>query len=78
MFHKFDFGIFTLSFSSKNGVVCDAEIFGDFFEKKPINEFAKSFNGIKFSKNDFEKAFASVCDYISGASAKEIVDKIFE
>ncbi|MBE7081123.1 MAG: lipoate--protein ligase [Clostridiales bacterium] len=75
---KFEFGILTLTFSTKNGVVSDAEIFGDFFEKKPIKEFANTLNGIKFSKADFEKAFSNIGDYISGASAKQVVDKIFE
>ena len=75
---KFDFGIFTLTFSTKNGTVSDAMIFGDFFEKKPVIDFSKSLNGIKFTKSDFLKAFESIGDYISGASAKEIVDKIFE
>ena len=75
---KFEFGILTLTFSTKNGVVSDAEIFGDFFEKKPIKEFANTLNGIKFSKADFEKAFSNIGDYISGASTKQVVDKIFE
>jgi len=75
---KFDFGIFTFTFSTKNGIILEAEVFGDFFEKKPINEFSKSLNGIRFSKIDLLKAFDKIGEYISGANAKEIVDKIFE
>ncbi len=75
---KFDFGIFTFTFSTKNGIILEAEVFGDFFEKKPINEFFKSLNGIRFSKIDLLKAFDKIGEYISGANAKEIVDKIFE
>ena len=75
---KFTFGIFTLNFSTKNGTVSDAMVFGDFFEKKPIQDFANSLNGIKFSKTDFLTAFNGIGDFISGANASEIVDKIFE
>ena len=75
---KFDFGIFTLTFSTKNGTISDAMVFGDFFEKKPIAGFYQSLNGIRFTKADFMVAFESIGDYIAGASASEIVNKIFE
>ena len=75
---KFDFGIFTFIFDTKEGLIDNAVIQGDFFEKLSVKEFAKTLNGIKFTKSELEKAFNSVGEYISGANGKEIVDRLFE
>ncbi len=75
--HKFNFGIFSLSFDTENGLVKNMQIYGDFFEKKDVKEFATQLNGIKFIKSEFEKAFSIVGEYIVGAFSEEIIDKIF-
>ena len=74
---KFDFGIFTLRFNTQNGLISDAEIFGDFFEKKSVKDLAKELNGIKFNKTDLKKALEKVNEFIHGANANQIVDKMF-
>ena len=75
---KFDFGIFTFIFDTKEGLIANAQIQGDFFEKRPVKDFADMLNGVKFVKSELEKAFCVVGEYISGACGQEIVDKIFE
>ena len=75
---KFNFGIFTLSFNTQNGLIKDAQIFGDFFEKKSVKDLASQLNGIKFNKKEVNKVIERVGEYISGAVAKEIADKMFE
>lgn len=75
---KFDFGIFTLRFNTENGLISDAEIFGDFFEKKSVKGLAKELNGIKFNKTDVEKALEKVNEFIHGANANQIAYKMFE
>ena len=76
--HKFPFGIFTLNFDTEQGKLANAKILGDFFEKKDISQFESRLNGIRFEKTEFLLAFNDVAEYISGANANEIVDKIFE
>ena len=74
---KFPFGIIDITFSVINGKIENASIYGDFFEKKPITEFANALNGCVFKRDCVEKAFANVSEYINGANGQEIVDKIF-
>ena len=76
--HKFPFGIFTLNFDTEQGKLANVKILGDFFEKKDISQFEQGLVGISFEKFEFMRAFSCVGDYISGANASEIVDKIFE
>ena len=54
------------------------KILGDFFEKKDISTFSAKLEGIRFEKQAFISAFNEIGEYISGASASDIVDKIFE
>ena len=75
---KFDFGIFTLRFNTKDGLICDAEIFGDFFEKKSIKDFADRLNGIKFTKTQLKGALNGIEEFIHGADKNIIADKMFE
>lgn len=75
--NKFDFGILTITFDAKDGVIENAKISGDFFSKKDVNELAEKLNGVRFEKNSVLKALESVSDYIVGASAEIIVSKMF-
>ncbi len=75
---KFDFGIFTFIFDTKDGCIDNATIQGDFFEKLAVKEFADTLNGVKFTKSELEKSFANIGDYINGADGKEIVKSMFE
>ncbi len=74
---RFKFGTITITFDTVDGKIENAEIFGDFFSQKDVSILANSLNGIKFSYQDVLDALKEVDEYISGANAKEITDKIF-
>ena len=75
--YKFPFGILSFSFDTVEGKIQNADISGDFFSAGDIKEFASTLNGVKFTKKDVAAAFSKVADYIKGANACEIVDKLF-
>jgi lipoate-protein ligase A len=75
---RFDFGILTLSFDVKQGAIENANIHGDFFSKKDVNELALKLNGVKFEKASLLKALSEISTYIVGANANDIVEKMFE
>lgn len=75
---KFPFGIFTLTFDTENGIIENAEIYGDFFSLKDVNVFAQKLNGVRFVESELYNAFASVGEYIPGADGKAIVKEIFD
>lgn len=75
---KFPFGIFTLTFDTENGIIENAEIYGDFFSLKDVNVFAQKLNGVRFVENELYNAFASVGEYIPDADGKAIVKEIFD
>lgn len=74
---RFSFGMFSLSFDTENGRVHNARIHGDFFTGKDINELAEKLNGTAFEKRALTKAFDDVGDYIKGATAEEIIERMF-
>ena len=74
---KFPFGILSFSFDTVNGKIQNADISGDFFSVNDVKEFAYSLNGVNFTKKDVSAAFKNVGEYISGASAEEIVRELF-
>lgn len=74
---KFDFGVISLSFDTKNGIIENAEILGDFFSKKDVRDLANQLNGIRFNRESVLIALSNVEDFISGANANEIVKKLF-
>ena len=75
--HKFPFGIFTLNFDLENGIISNVQIFGDFFELKPVIELSENLNGVKFVKDQVLTALKDINLYISGADGEEITKKIF-
>lgn len=75
---KFNFGILTMTFDLNNGKMQNVEIFGDFFSQKPIEEVAQKLNGIEFRKEKIYNALKDISQYINGANAIEISNKIFE
>ncbi len=74
---KFSFGLLTLSFDTGGGVMENVSIHGDFFSIKPVEKFAKSLNGVRFERQALLKAFQNVNEYINGATAEEIVTRLF-
>lgn len=75
--YKFPFGILSFSFDTEDGKIQNADIYGDFFSTGDINEFASTLNGVKFTKKEVAAAFNGISNYIKGANAQEIVDKLF-
>ncbi len=75
---KYHFGLFNLTFDLVDGKVQNAYISGDFFEKKPIKEFAEKLNGIPFNFERIYKAFENIDDYIEAADGKIIAKQLFE
>lgn len=75
--HKFSFGIFTLTFDFDKGVISNAEISGDFFEKRRVCELAQTLNGKKFLKSEIKAALKDAGDFIVGADGEEIAEKMF-
>lgn len=70
------FGTLTLAFDLENGLIKNAEIFGDFFGGG-ATEFIKNLNGKRYLKDDLLLAFNGIENYIKGATASEIVSKLF-
>lgn len=75
---KFSFGVLTINFDIENGLMQNVQIYGDFFSKKPIEEFAQMLNGIKFNKKEVQKTMQNIDKYIVNANGQEITDRIFE
>jgi lipoate-protein ligase A len=75
---KFDFGIFTLTFDTDNGVMKSPEIYGDFFALKDLSPLCARLDGVKFSIEEIRKALKGVGEFIKGADENKIVDAFFE
>lgn len=74
---RFPFGTLAVNFNTENGVIKNAEITGDFFSFKPAEELAKKLDGVKFIKEEVEKALSCAKDYIVGADGYDIASAIF-
>ncbi len=74
---KLNFGTMTFTFDLINGYINNCEIFGDYFSNAPLSAISEKLNGKKFIKETFILAFNDISNYIKGAKAQEIVDKIF-
>ncbi len=75
---KFPFGIFNFTFDTVGGRVENANIHGDFFSRKDVNEFSQKLNGVKFNREDMLNAFNCIEQYIIGANALDIINEIFK
>ena len=71
------FGTMTFTFNLLNGLIENFEIFCDYFSNSPLTTISQNLNGKTFNKENFSLAFKDISSFISGASEKEIVDKIF-
>lgn len=74
---KFSFGVLTLNFDTENGVIKNAELFGDFFTLKDLTPLIARLEGVRLNKIEMEKALLYVGEYIKGANAKDIVEEMF-
>ena len=74
---KFDFGVFSFAFDTINGKMENVSINGDFFCKRDILEFARTLNGVSFTKPELEKAFSVIGEFIPNAKGEEIVSAMF-
>ncbi|MBR2870189.1 MAG: lipoate--protein ligase [Clostridia bacterium] len=76
--NRFSFGELSLTADLINGVISNAKISGDFFAVKDVDEICAFLNGKEFSKETFKKAFEKVGEYITGATASEIIAHAFD
>jgi len=74
---KFDFGVLEFRFSLENGKIVSASITGDFFSKKEIGDFVAKLIGREFKKEELEKVFARLSDYIVGADGGKVIERMF-
>ena len=74
---RFNFGTLTLTFDLADGIISNAEIFGDYFANDNPQTIINNLNGKKFIKDEVEYAINNIGLYINGANAKEIVEKLF-
>ncbi len=74
---RFDFGTLKMTFDTQNGLIQNARIYGDFFTFKDINGLNAKLNGVKYDSQSVEIALNDVGEYIRGATATEIVNKMF-
>lgn len=74
---RFNFGSLILTFDTIDGKIQNAEIFGDFFSQKDISRLANSLNGARFTYAEVLVALKDIGEYILGANASEISEKIF-
>lgn len=74
---RFDFGTITITFDLVDGIIQNAEIFGDYFSIKNPSELICNLNGKRFIKDEVLKTLNPISEYIKGASANEIVEKLF-
>ena len=75
---KFDFGVLSITFDLEKGKMQNVQIYGDFFSKKPIEQFSSTLNGVDFCYNSVLKAFENISEYIVNANANEIVCSMFD
>lgn len=74
---RFCFGTLTLTFNLVDGIISDAEVFGDYFTNNNLQPLIDNLNGKKFIKKEVENALNGIELYLKDASAKEIVEKLF-
>ena len=73
----FPFGVLSLRFDTENGLIRNATVYGDFFSLRDVKELAACLEGVPFERQAVERALSVVGDYIKGATAGEIVQKMF-
>ncbi len=75
---RFDFGTLKLNFDLTDGLIENAELYGDFFTVKDIKAIARGLNGVRYERSAVFTALKDIGEYIKGASAEEIAKKIFD
>ena len=75
---RLSFGTFSFIFDTENGKIKNPQIFGDFFEKKPIDGLIKKLDGVRLNYEELSNVFADVSEYILNSNTEEIVNSIFE
>ena len=60
----------------KDGRIADLTTYGDFFGQKPIEDFEKQLIGIRYERNDVQKALSQInlSDYFGKIPEKDILD----
>lgn len=74
---RFSFGTLSLSFDTVEGKMQNVSVFGDFFSLMPKEGLENKLNGTPFNVQSVLRALSDAGDYIKGATAEEIVGKLF-
>lgn len=74
---RLSFGTLALTFDLKDGLINNAQLFGDFFATDGLNEFISNLNGKRFTLQDVTLALSGIENFIKGATATELVEKLF-
>ena len=74
---RFNFGIITITFDTENGVISNAEIYGDFFALKNVKPLADKLNGKRLIKQDVAAALSDMEEYIRYANGLAVAEKMF-
>ena len=73
-------GLFEIKLDIKKGIIKNLNILGDFFNKQPLDEFEKAFQGIHYEMHSLNEVFKRVQieDYILDANQNEFKSLLFE
>ena len=75
---NFSGGIITFSFDLVNGVIANPQIFGDFFTLKDLENLKSSLSGKKLIKEELQKVFIGVQEYVLGLDAETVVTHLLK
>ncbi len=75
---KFNFGIFNFTFDTENGLIKNATIHGDFFNKKDLSGLTAMLEGVRYEKSALLTALKDIGEYVNGANGVEIVEAMFD
>ena len=73
---RFDFGSVELDIESKNNVLVNIKISGDFFGTKEIDELEKELVGVSLNKISEKISDLNISDYILGMTREEFTELI--
>lgn len=74
---RFSFGTLRMDFDTAEGLMKNVKITGDFFSVRPVGEFEKLLEGVKFSRAEVSAALKNLSGYIVNGDGEEVIRKLF-
>lgn len=74
---RFSFGTLQINFDTKDGLIENVQISGDFFSRQDIKGLENQLDGVKFLHTDIKNALRDISKFIVGAEATEIANMFF-